>query len=142
MVQSRVLSPAVRESLARLATISDRTPPVVFAGREDEFSLLNGALHGVQRGELGHTVVIQGVPGAGKTALLNEYATRLLASDDAGRLVVPVPLTPGVLDSTPAAMIEEIDKEFREFVHPTTWLGGRTARLAVQLWRLARSSRR
>ena len=115
MVQGRVLSPAVRESLARLATISDRTPPVVFAGREDEFSLLNGALHGVQRGELGHTVVIQGVPGAGKTALLNEYATRLLASDDAGRLVVPVPLTPGVLDSPPAAMVEEIDKEFREF---------------------------
>lgn len=116
MAHGSVLSPAVRDALARLATISDRTSPVIFAGREDEFSLLSGALQGVQRGELGHTVVVQGVPGAGKTALLNEYATRLLTSeDDADRLVVPVPLTPGVLDSTPAAMIEEIDKEFREY---------------------------
>lgn len=35
----------------------------------------------VQRGEVGRTVVISGVPGTGKTALMNEYANRLMASE-------------------------------------------------------------
>ena len=87
--------PELRESLVRLARRSDRTMPIVFAGREDEFRLLDVAVQGTQEGEAGHTVVIKGVPGAGKTTLLNEYANRrLLANDDGERVVVPVPLRP------------------------------------------------
>lgn len=114
-MEARQLPPAVRDALSRLAKTSDRAAPTVFAGRDAEFALLNDAVRGVQSGEKGHTVVIQGVPGVGKTALLNEYATRLLAADaDAEKPVIPVPLSSGVLNTPPAAIVEEIDRRFRE----------------------------
>ena len=116
MTNAHELPPAVRDSLVRLAKTSDRTAPTVFAGREGEFALLDDAVQGVQNGEKGHTVAVQGVPGAGKTALLNEYATRLLAANaDAERPVIPVPLQSGVLNTPPAAIVEEIDRRFREW---------------------------
>ena len=114
-MKAHELPPVVQESLLRLAKTSDRTAPTVFAGREGEFALLEDAVWGVQRGENGHTVVIQGVPGVGKTALLDEYAARLLAANaDAERPVIPVPLQSGVLNTPPAAIVEEIDRRFRE----------------------------
>ena len=109
------LPSAVRDSLTRLAESSDRASPAVFAGREDEFRLLDSAVRGVQRGEAGHTVVISGVPGAGKTALLREYAIRLLAGDETAQPIIPVPLRPNDLASPPAAIVQEIDRQFREF---------------------------
>ncbi len=110
------LPSAVRDSLTRLAESSDRASPAVFAGREGEFRLLDSAVRGVQRGEAGHTVVISGVPGAGKTALLREHAIRLLASgDETAQPIIPVPLRPNDLASPPAAIVQEIDRQFREF---------------------------
>ena len=110
--------PNVRDSLARLAESSDRASPTVFAGREDEFGLLDAAARGAQRGEPGHTVVVHGVPGAGKTALLNEYAARLL---EGGGQIIAVPLRPGDLDAPPVAILQEIDRQFREFEASSTW---------------------
>ena len=108
--------------MIRLAEISDRTSPTVFAGREDEFALFKKAVNGVQRGESGHTVVIQGVPGAGKTALLKEYAARMLtASADAKKSVIPVPLLPGVFSRPSGAIVREIDKWFRKFEESNEW---------------------
>ena len=116
------LPSAVQDSLARLAESSDRSSPTVFAGREEEFSLLNEAVRGAQRDESGHTVVVQGVPGAGKTALLKEYAVRLLAaSADTERPVIPVPLPPGAIDGPPGAIVREIDRRFREFEASNEW---------------------
>lgn len=124
MMSASDLPSAVRDALTRLAESSDRTSPAVFAGREDEFALLGAAVRGVQRGEVGHTVVIRGVPGAGKTALLREYAIRLLArGEETERPVVPVPLRPADVDGTPAAIIEEIDRQFREFEAAGEWAG-------------------
>ena len=121
-MEAHELPPVVRESLLRLAKTSDRAAPTVFAGREGEFALLHDAVRGVQRGEKGHTVVIQGVPGVGKTALLNEYATRLLAANaDAQQPVIPVPLQSGVLNTPPAAIVEEIDRRFRELGASKKW---------------------
>ena len=116
MSGTRNLSPDVRRSLALIAERSDRASPTVFAGREDEFDLLDVAVRGVQRNEGGHTVVIQGVPGAGKTALLNEYAGRLLtASASTEKPVIPVPLLPGDINASPASIVQAIDRQFREF---------------------------
>ena len=96
--------------------------PTVFAGREDELRLLDGAVQGTQEGEVGHTVVIKGVPGAGKTTLLNEYARRrLLANDDGERVVVPVPLQPEDVDATPQALVQAVDRKFREFNELDQW---------------------
>lgn len=122
MASPNDLSPAVRDSLARLAETSDRTTPAVFAGRGDEFNLLDSAVRGAQRGEVGHTVVIEGVPGSGKTALLNEYAVRLLsAGADAETPVVPVPLQPSEIDALPAAIVQAIDRRFRDFEASGEW---------------------
>ena len=103
----------VQRSLERLADTGDRSAPVVFAGREDEFALLERAIRGVRSGEEGHTVVIQGVPGAGKTALLGEFAARLLACGaDERNPVIPVKIAATAMDSKPAAIVEEIDSAY------------------------------
>ena len=111
----------VRDALVRLAESSDRASPTVFAGREAEFDLLNAAVRGAQRGEPGHTVVIHGVPGAGKTALLNEYAARLLVDGATEGPTIAVPLRPSDLDGSPMAILQEIDRQFREFEASDVW---------------------
>ena len=120
------LPSTVRDSLTLLAESSDRTSPAVFAGRDDEFKLLDLAVRGTQRGEAGHTVVIRGVPGAGKTALLREYVVRSLAAgDETERPVIPVPLRPGDFDNPPVALLQEVDRRFREFEASGRWGGTR-----------------
>ena len=104
-----------------MAEMSDRAPPKVFVGRDDELGLLDTAVRGVRRGEAGHTVVIQGMPGAGKTALLHEYCSRILTSDASSGLVVPVPLRPGDLDMPPLAMVKLIDQRLRDHGAQGTW---------------------
>ena len=130
MSAARGLSSDVQRSLALLAERSDRASPTVFAGREDEFDLLDIAVRGAQRNEGGHTVVIQGVPGAGKTALINEYAGRLLtAGNSAEKPVIPVPLLPGDINASPATIVQAIDRQFREFEASDEW--GRRVNRAV-----------
>ena len=124
MDASNSLPPTVQASLHRLATTSDRTAPVVFAGRDAEFELLDHAVEGVQRGEDGHTVVIQGAPGAGKTALMREYGVRLIAAgDESKRAVVPVLLRPSDLDEPPMAIVQGVDRQFCEFEATGRWGG-------------------
>ena len=122
MTRAQNLPSSVRDSLARLAESSDRASPTVFAGRQGEFGLLDAAARGAQRGEPGHTVVIHGVPGAGKTALLSEYAARLLeGGGNDEKPTIAVPLRPGDIDAVPVAILEYIDRRFREFGRtPTT----------------------
>ena len=129
MMKARDLPSTVRDALVLLAESSDRASPAVFAGREDEFKLLDLAVRGTQRGEAGHTVVIHGVPGAGKTALLREYAIRTLAAgDQTERPVIPVPLRPGDLDNPPLALLQQVDRQFQEFEASGEW-GGTINRL-------------
>ena len=112
----------VQRSLERLADTGDRSAPVVFAGRRDELALLERAIRSVRNGEEGHTVVVQGVPGAGKTALLGEFAARLLARGADGRgPVIPVKLAATALDSKPAAIVEEIDSAFGNLKTSEWW---------------------
>ena len=101
MTPASELPQIVRDALVRLATAGDRDSPTVFAGREDEFRLLENAVDRVREGRRGLTVVIQGVPGAGKTAPLNEYATRLLATNADAERLIPVPLNAGTLNTPP-----------------------------------------
>lgn len=116
------LPATLRDALARLAESSDRTSPPVFAGRESEFALLDASVRGVQRGEVGHTTVVQGVPGAGKTALLEEYAARLLlANSGEDEQVVPVVLRPRDIDDSPAAIVETIERGFRDIRESGEW---------------------
>lgn len=56
----------------------DRAPPIHFAGREEELGTI---LRRSADPMPGNTIVVQGAPGAGKTALLREAAARFSASD-------------------------------------------------------------
>ena len=113
------LPSGVRDSLARLAESSDRASPTVFAGRKGEFGLLDAAVRAALRGEPGHTVVIHGIPGAGKTALLNEYARRFQDVDgQTERPTIAVPLRPSDLDAPSVAILQEIDRQFEFDVRP------------------------
>ena len=125
----------LRAALTRLAKTGDRVSPSVFAGREDEFELLNDALSAVRRGEVGRTVVVSGVPGAGKTALLNEYAKRLRAAEggDDGP-VIPVPLRSGDIDASPAALVQAIDRQFVALGKSGTWRGAANRFSAKASW--------
>ena len=117
-------SDGLRSSLTRLAKTGDRVSPSVFAGREDEFELLDDALWAVQHGEVGRTVVISGVPGAGKTALMNEYANRLMTSEsgDDGP-VIPVPLRANDINLPPAGLLQAIDRQFVALGSAESWRG-------------------
>lgn len=112
----------LRQSLTRLAETSDRVSPTVFAGRDDEFVLLDTAVRAVRRGEVGRTVVVSGVPGAGKTALLKEYATRLVGAEkeDDGP-VVPVPLRFDEFDAPPIALMQAMDRQLAALAAPESW---------------------
>ena len=122
MASAHDISTDVRRALERLAEIGDRAAPVVFAGRAAEFALLESAVRGVQRGENGRTVVVQGVPGVGKTALRDEFAARLLAHDaNDGKAVIPVQLNASSLGFKPGAIVEQIDRAFRALASSDWW---------------------
>ena len=126
MVLPRSIATDVRRSLERLAEAGDRFAPVVFAGRTAELALLESAVRGVQRGENGRTVVMQGVPGVGKTALRDEFAARSLARDASdGKAVMPVKLNASSLGFKPIAMVEQVDRAFRALESSDWWAASR-----------------
>lgn len=126
MASAHDISTDVRRALERLAEIGDRAAPVVFAGRAAEFALLESAVRGVQRGENGHTVVMQGVPGIGKTALRDEFAARSLAPDaSGGKAIMPVKLNASSLGFKPIAIVEQVDRKFRALESSDGWAASR-----------------
>lgn len=70
-----------------LATHTDRASPVHFAGRGTELDLVLSRAIRAQPGTAGGTIVLQGAPGAGKTALLNEIGARFEAQDTRNRAI-------------------------------------------------------
>ena len=94
-----------REKLARWANVGERGAPVAFAGREREIDLAIRQLETWQpRTTPGRTVVAQGAPGAGKTALLGEIARRLPERlPNAAAIYLP---TPWIDDNVPNVLEE------------------------------------
>ena len=82
----------LREHLRELSESGERGDPLVFAGRE---YIIDKVIRKTRQlpptGPAGNTVLIEGAPGAGKTALLNELAKRLEAQ---GASVVARPEIP------------------------------------------------
>lgn len=59
----------------------DRSSPAHFAGRTSELAALNKHLADIRRGERCGIALIDGIPGAGKTQLLHEFAKRAREGD-------------------------------------------------------------
>ena len=81
------------EKLTNWADVGERSAPVAFVGRDREIGLAIRQLANWRTGsEAGRTVVAQGAPGAGKTALLREIGRRLPAAiPNAVSMYLPTP---------------------------------------------------
>ena len=65
----------------------DRQSPLFFTGRQDEIDMAHRVLRNLQAGRPeGKTLVFQGAPGAGKTALLNHLREALRGECDTAEL--------------------------------------------------------
>ena len=96
---------------------SDRSSPVYFAGRTAELAALDKHLADIRRGERCGMALIDGIPGAGKTQLLHEFAKRAQKRDST---VLHVDLQTNDLNDPVAEIFESIvaplledDQEFR-----------------------------
>lgn len=65
----------------------DRSSPVHFAGRASEMAAILSTVANAQPGAAGLTLVVQGAPGSGKTALLREAARRFEAAGNGNRAI-------------------------------------------------------
>ena len=65
----------------------DRSSPVHFAGRTSEMAAILSTVANAQPGAAGLTLVVQGAPGSGKTALLREAAKRFEAIGNRNRAI-------------------------------------------------------
>ena len=65
----------------------DRSSPVHFAGRETELDAILATAGSVQSGSAGLTLIVQGAPGSGKTALLREATRRFEAAAQGNRAI-------------------------------------------------------
>ena len=91
------------EKLARWASVGERDAPVAFVGREREIEFAAQQLETWRPGmSRGRTIVAQGAPGAGKTALLGEIEKRL-PSVVAGAVSLYLP-TPWVEEDVPSLL--------------------------------------
>ena len=98
---------AIYRGLAEFADATDRASPLVFVGRERERTRLEKTLDEVRRGDTqGQTLIIQGVPGAGKTALLNELRRRY--GRDAESNVVVAEARASWLDAAPLDFVTNL----------------------------------
>lgn len=96
---------ALFQGLKDFCDAGDRTTPPVFVGREKELSRLNDVVAALARGVVeGQTTLVLGVPGCGKTALMNHW--RETRSQDSN--VVVTTLGARALDIEPRRVVEAI----------------------------------
>ncbi len=93
---------------------SDRTTPPVFVGRKGELATLALALErtaSAERPPRGMFRVVQGLPGAGKTALCERFLESIDGQHVGGRRTFGVKLHPGVLSRPPLELAMQITEE-------------------------------
>lgn len=75
----RLDAPELRAMLRRLAASGEKGAPLAFVGRSREIARIMDSALPMLDGDIpcGRTLLIQGAPGAGKTALIREVARRL-----------------------------------------------------------------
>ena len=86
----------------------DRATPPVFVGRANELAFLHQTVAAAKSGAEGITAVVQGAPGAGKSALCGQFEreARAVNGDDAPVVVVARDCC--FFDRTPVSMVREL----------------------------------
>ena len=105
---------AVFERMRLYANALERTSPPVFVGRKDELDTLRAAVELVAgNNPRGMTHIVQGVPGAGKSSLCEEFLGAMQGTDLAGKVVLCAKLDPSVLDVPPLRLVAAMTEELR-----------------------------
>ena len=99
----------IRAALKLYVGAGDRGEPPVFVGREDELRFLRDAVALAKDGRSGLTSVVQGPPGAGKTALCRHFERELEDQASAERPVVLVRRDTDFLAMPPLGIVREIN---------------------------------
>ena len=89
----------------------DRDAPPVFVGRKDEMSFLRDTVEAVKSGGRGLTAIVQGVPGAGKSALCAQVEPELGDSAANAAPVAVISKECGFFNRTPVSMVKELAAE-------------------------------
>ena len=86
----------------------DRATPPVFVGRANELAFLHQTVAAAKSGAEGMTAVVQGVPGAGKSALCSQFEQEVRAVNGDDAPVVVVAKDCCFFDRTPVSMVREL----------------------------------
>lgn len=89
----------------------DRDVPPVFVGRTDELRFLRDTVAAAKSGARGVTAVVQGVPGAGKSALCAQVERELQAATADEAPVAVVSKECDFFNRTPVSMVKELAAE-------------------------------
>ena len=111
------------EAMQRYIDRHERSAPVVFVGRDGILSDLMSAVKATAMDDAkGMTRVVQGVPGAGKTAICEEFTRKhqsecLVWTDEDGKeekaILFCVQLDPSALDAPPLSFVQGIHEKWR-----------------------------
>ena len=106
---SQLPADAVFQRMRAYATDLERTSPPVFVGREDILDELRFVAERVASDNpRGMTRVVQGVPGAGKSSLCDEFMASVQGTVLAGRRVLCAKLDPSNLAQPPLEMVNKL----------------------------------
>ena len=100
---------AIFKRLAAYASDLERTSPPVFVGRELELAELSAAVERVAlRNPRSMTRIVQGVPGAGKSSLCDEFLASVQGQRIGDRRVLCAKLHPSDLDLPPLSLVAKL----------------------------------
>ena len=103
------LAESVFQRMAAYASLLERTSPPVFVGRERELDELRSILEQVAlRNPRSATRIVQGVPGAGKTSLCDEFLASVQGQVVGGRRVLCAWLHPSDLNLPPLSLVAKL----------------------------------
>ena len=108
------LTDAVFERMRLYANALERASPPVFVGRENELRTLLAATELVASDNpRGMTHIVQGVPGAGKSSLCDQFLGAVQGTDVAGKVALCAKMDPSVLDAPPLRLAAAVTEELR-----------------------------
>ena len=107
--ESQLPADAVFQRMRAYASDLERTSPPVFVGREDILDELRFVAERVAADNpRGMTRLVQGVPGAGKSALCDEFMASVQGTELAGRRVLCAKLDPSNLAQPPLELVNKL----------------------------------
>ena len=102
------------ERMRLYANTLERASPPVFVGRERELRTLSGAVGLVaSENPRGMTHIVQGVPGAGKSSLCDEFLGLTQGTDIAGKVALCAKMDPSALDAPPLRLVAAVTEQLR-----------------------------